>query len=256
MLSEKELEEFELQKRHPMKIISWKIGDMKSTLQKGFLDWLSQEQPNILCLQDVGIDEKELSSGTKMPFPYWSYWTPILSVYTKEKPNKVYDKIGVEEFDDGSILILEFDNFDLINVKFPKRNLEKKKRMLKVFARFLKTFEDKQTIVCGNFNVARGMMDTYDLKGKEKTTMFTPEERKAMEKIVEKDEIIDTFRLFNKNTRGYNLLGSDEDREYNRGYRVDYIFVSENLVRTLKGEFILNDVTISRHCPVGVIMQL
>ena len=255
MLTEKELKEFKLQQRQPMKIISWKIGGMRNALQNGFLCWMSQEQPDILCLQDVGIKEEELSSGTKMPYPYWSYWTSELSVYSKTRPNKVYDKIGIPEFDEGNILILEYDNFDLINVRFPKENSEKKKRMLKVFARFARTFKEKQLVVCGNFNVARGMMDTYDLKGKEKTTMFTPEERKAMEKIVERDELIDTFRLFNKNSRGYNLLGSEEDIEMNRGYRVDYIFVSENLVRTLKGEFILNDVKISRHCPVGVTVQ-
>ena len=36
-----------------MKLISWNVNGVRAVVKKGFLDWLEQAQPDILCLQET-----------------------------------------------------------------------------------------------------------------------------------------------------------------------------------------------------------
>jgi exodeoxyribonuclease-3 len=45
-------------------------------------------------------------------------------------------------------------------------------------------------------------------------------------------------------------------RERNVGWRLDYFYVSENFVKSVKDAFILDSVLGSDHCPVGVTINI
>ena len=36
-----------------MKLYSWNVNGIRAAERKGFLDWLDQTQPDILCLQET-----------------------------------------------------------------------------------------------------------------------------------------------------------------------------------------------------------
>ena len=82
--------------------------------------------------------------------------------------------------------------------------------------------------------------------------MFTPEERKQIDKIAEMN-FTDTFRHFNKEAGNYTWwpwLANARSR--NIGWRIDYVFVASKVLPNLKKAFILKNVLGSDHCPIGI----
>jgi exodeoxyribonuclease-3 len=89
-------------------------------------------------------------------------------------------------------------------------------------------------------------------KQNEKISGFLPEEREWMDRLVSHG-FLDTFRLFHQESGNYSWWDlKTRARERNVGWRIDYFFVSENLKGQVKSAFILNEVTGSDHCPVGL----
>jgi exodeoxyribonuclease-3 len=64
--------------------------------------------------------------------------------------------------------------------------------------------KNKPVILAGDLNVARGEMDIYDTKGKEKVAGYTPQERTSFENFL-KQGWIDTFREKYPNTVKYSF---------------------------------------------------
>ena len=79
---------------------------------------------------------------------------------------------------------------------------------------------------------------------------FLPIERQWIDKLIE-NNFVDTFRIFDKSPDNYtwwNMRTRARDR--NVGWRIDYFFVSNNLVSNVKSSIILSDVMGSDHCPI------
>ena len=45
-----------------MKIISWNVNGVRAAVKKGFLDWLEDEQPDIVCLQETKAHKDQLKN--------------------------------------------------------------------------------------------------------------------------------------------------------------------------------------------------
>ncbi|MCX6007090.1 MAG: exodeoxyribonuclease III, partial [Chloroflexi bacterium] len=117
----------------------------------------------------------------------------------------------------------------------------------------LKVKGDK-LVICGDFNVAHKEIDLARPKANKDTSGFLPEERAWMDKLV-KHGYIDTFRHFNKEPGHYSWWSYRfKARAKDIGWRLDYFFVSDNLIESLSGAFILKDVQGSDHCPVGITL--
>ena len=43
-----------------MKIISYNVNGIRAAIQKGFIAWLSQENPDIICLQELKAEEEQV----------------------------------------------------------------------------------------------------------------------------------------------------------------------------------------------------
>ena len=67
---------------------------------------------------------------------------------------------------------------------------------------------------------------------------------------------VDTFRHFNEEANNYTWWDmKTRARERNVGWRIDYLFVTENLLPMVSNAFIMSEVTGSDHCPVGIILK-
>ena len=93
------------------------------SLQKGGLDYLSHEKPDILCLQETKCSESKLPKEVNVA-GYHTYWCQGesegyagVAIYSKIKPLKVSYGIGMPEFDkEGRLIVAEYEHFHLINV--------------------------------------------------------------------------------------------------------------------------------------------
>jgi exodeoxyribonuclease-3 len=248
-----------------MKIISWNINGIRAIYKKDFLKWLKETKADIICLQEIRAQKEQLPSDLIKPRNYHLYFNLAakkgyagVAVYTKKKPLKIDFKLGMKRFDqEGRILKLEFLEFTLINLYLPyggrgKENLDYKLKVYSHLLNYLKKNKNKNIILVGDFNVAHQEIDLARPKQNQNNIMFTPEERKQIDRLI-KLGFIDTFRKFHQDRGHYTWWPYfAKARERNLGWRIDCIFISKKLTPKLKDAFIFQKVMGSDHCPVGV----
>ncbi|MBF0522370.1 MAG: exodeoxyribonuclease III [Candidatus Omnitrophica bacterium] len=254
-----------------MKILSWNVNGIRAVAKKGFIDWLIKESPDILCLQETKSSPDQLAQELLEPTGYKTFWSSAqkkgysgVGVFTKSAPNHVEEGLGKKEFDlEGRTLMLEYPDFVLFNIYFPNGGEGNKRVPFKMafYDEFLKKAlklknQGKKIILCGDVNTAHTEIDLSRPKDNEKNTGFLPEERAWVTKFIEHG-FIDTFRYFHKEGGHYSWWDyKTKARERDVGWRIDYFFVTESLIKSVKNAFILKNVLGSDHCPVGIEVKL
>ncbi|HRR21166.1 MAG TPA: exodeoxyribonuclease III, partial [Desulfomonilia bacterium] len=77
----------------------------------------------------------------------------------------------------------------------------------------------------------------------------------AFDRIVESG-FVDTFRVFNQEPGHYTWWSYRFNaRAKGIGWRIDYFCISSSLLGRLKDAFILDHITGSDHCPVGIVLD-
>ncbi|MFA5060016.1 MAG: exodeoxyribonuclease III [Candidatus Omnitrophota bacterium] len=249
-----------------MKLLCWNVNGIRAVEKKGFVEWLRKESPDILCIQETKAHPSQLTEGLLRPGPYKTYWSSAekkgysgVGIFSK-KDADVQEGLGIKKFDcEGRVLEADYGDFVLFNIYFPNGGAGNKRVPFKMefYDAFLKTAlnlqkKGKGIIVCGDVNTAHEEIDLARPKENQKNTGFLPEERAWVTKFISHG-FIDTFRHFEKGAQHYTWWDYKTGaRARNIGWRIDYFFISENLLPKLKNAFILKDVMGSDHCPIGI----
>ena len=254
-----------------MKLVCWNVNGIRAVIKKGFFDWLRQESPDILCLQETKIQQDQLTADLKEMNGYHTCWNfpdkkgySGVATLSKEKPLRVQNGFGLDEFDrEGRMIVSEHPGFVLFNVYFPNGKMSDER--LKYKMDFYEAFQEcarqyrsrgHKLIICGDVNTAHREIDLARPKENEKNTGFLPDERAWIDRFLA-DGFIDTFRLMCDEPGHYSWWDyKTRARERNVGWRIDYFFVSEDLKKQVKNAWILSDVPGSDHCPVGLSVAL
>jgi len=247
-----------------MKLISWNVNGLRAVLKKNFLDYLAEEKPDVLCLQETKASPDQVEQ--LWPAAYTTFWHTAekkgysgTALFTRTRPLSTTTGLGMAEHDrEGRVLTAEFADFFLVNVYVPnsKRELTRlpyRQEWDRAFLHFLKKLEQKKPVIfCGDFNVAHTELDLANPKANVHNHGFTPEERSGFSAFV-RAGFVDTFREFEKGGGHYTwwspLTGA---RARNIGWRIDYFLLSAALRPRLQRAFIRADVPGSDHCPVGI----
>lgn len=250
-----------------MKIYSWNVNGLRAVSKKGFFEWAGSVEPDILCIQETKLQEGNLDDNLKYIGDYEAYFSFAdkkgysgVATYTKHKPINVSHGIGIERFDsEGRILITEFEEFTLLNIYFPNGQMSEERLQYKLeFYDAILDFSNnlvksgKKLIICGDYNTAHTEIDIKNAKSNEKTSGFLPIERAWMDKFIS-NGYTDSFRYLHPELIMYSWWSyMFKSRERNTGWRIDYHFISNNLLDDLVNADILNDVYGSDHCPVTI----
>jgi exodeoxyribonuclease-3 len=250
-----------------VKLISWNVNGLRAVLRKNFLEYLEQEKPDVLCLQETKCHPDDIEQ--LWPVAYTTYWNCAekkgysgSAIFTRSRPLKVVPHIGIAVHDrEGRVLTAEFADFFLVNVYVPnsKRELTRlayRQEWDRDFLSYLRKLEKKKPVVfCGDLNVAHAEIDLANPKANVHNHGFTPEERAGFTAFV-KAGFIDTFREFEKGGGHYSWWSPMSGaRSRNVGWRIDYFLISAALRPRLKRAFICPDVPGSDHCPVGIVLE-
>lgn len=248
-----------------MKILSWNVNGIRAIIKKGFADFLAKEKPDVLCLQETKIAQKDIDKA-EFDFPdYKELWHPA------ERPGYSGTALFLRGALSGQAVVLPWDNegrvqiidlgkFYLANVYFPNANhkLSRLKFKLdfndKLFTHLKKLDKSKPIIVTGDFNVAHNEIDLARPKDNIGNPGFTYEEREWMTKFLQAG-FKDTFRELYPRKVQYSWWSyRSRARLKNIGWRIDYFCVSACMQKNIKDAFILDNVMGSDHCPVGIII--
>ena len=250
-----------------MRLISWNVNGLRAVAKKGFLDWLEEDEPDVVCLQETKAHENQLPPEIREIDGYHSYYSEAerkgysgVALYSREEPLEVKDSVGEEVLDaEGRLLVARYSDLIVYNVYFPngKASPERLAYKMRFYEAFLAHVRDQlaagaNILVCGDVNTAHREIDLARPDDNAHRSGFLPEEREWMNRFLEAG-FVDTFRMFTEDGGHYSWWDlRTRARARNVGWRIDYVFVDEGLAPRVEDAFILPDVYGSDHCPVGV----
>ena len=255
-----------------MKLISWNVNGLRAVAKRGDFANILTRNPDILCLQETKSEAVQLPDDVRNIPGYFSYFSHSkmrkgysgVGVYTKIEPERVEEGMGVPEFDqEGRLLVLYFKNFVLLNCYFPNGGggpvrLKYKLDFYDHFLKFIEKLRAKghKVIVCGDVNTAHEEVDLARPKENETNTGFLPEERAWIDELIYHG-YLDIFRHLHPNTKGAYTYWDMKTaaRTRNVGWRIDYFFISPDLLKSVTHANILADVYGSDHCPITLELK-
>jgi exodeoxyribonuclease-3 len=254
-----------------MKIISYNVNGIRAAISKGFIEWLQQANPDVICLQEIKAQEDQIpvEAFTAAGYPYQYYYPAQkkgysgVAILSKTKPTNVVFGTGIAHMDfEGRNLRADFDDVSIMSLYLPSgtniERLDHKFMFMDDFQTYVTNLrkEIPNLIICGDYNICHEAIDIHNPKGNEKTSGFLPEERAWLDGFM-KTGFIDTFRHFNKEPHHYSWWSYRAGaRGNNKGWRIDYCLATASLKEKLKRAVILPEAKHSDHCPVMVEKEL
>lgn len=248
-----------------MKIFSYNVNGIRSTISKGFFDWFENAKPEVLCIQETKAQPEQIEVQKFEKLGYNIYLNSAqkkgysgTAIFSKIKPDNVIIGIGNKKFDsEGRYIRLDFGDVSLINSYFPSgSNQERQAVKMEYLDYFTKHItellkERQKIIIVGDFNICRLWIDIHSPETHLQDSGFLPEEREWFQKLMDMN-FIDTFRIFNQDPEQYSWWSYRATaRIRNKGWRIDYILATDNLKENLQKASIHKDVAFSDHCPVS-----
>ncbi|HIK37689.1 MAG: exodeoxyribonuclease III [Geminocystis sp.] len=232
-----------------MKIATWNVNSIRTRKQQ-VRDWLSQQDVDILCVQETKVTDEEFpkdyfeETGYKCYFYGQKSYNGV-AILSRSSLECLYGFSGVIPGENSSILdkqrrlmAAKIGEIIIVNVYVPNGNsVDSEKYHYKLnwlanLRRYLEVLKEKhgdKIIMCGDFNIAPEDIDIYNPQGKENHIMASEKERKALKRILDLG-FIDIFRKFRK--EGNNFTWWDYRQNgfvRNRGWRIDHIYVTSAL---------------------------
>lgn len=250
-----------------MKIISYNVNGIRAAINKGFVEWLEQANPDVICLQEIKATEDQVPVNelTQAGYPYQYYYSAQkkgysgVAILSKIKPNHVEYGTGVDHMDfEGRNLRVDFDELSVMSLYLPSGTnidrLDHKFKYMDDFQRYILSLRNTipNLVICGDYNICHEAIDIHDPVRNKTVSGFLPEERAWLDGFM-KTGMIDSFRHFNKEPNHYSWWSYRANaRNNNKGWRIDYCLVAQPLENRLKRAVILPEAKHSDHCPVLV----
>ena len=250
-----------------MRIISYNVNGIRAAITKGFLDWLQQANPDVICLQEIKAQEDQIPilQIAEAGYPYQYYFPATkkgysgVAILSKTEPKNVVYGTGIQHMDfEGRNLRVDFENISVMSLYLPSGTnidrLDYKFQYMDEFHNYINNLKKEvpNLVICGDYNICHEAIDIHDPIRNATVSGFLPSERKWLDGFM-KSGFVDSFRHFNKEPHNYSWWSYRAGaRGNNKGWRIDYNLVSENLKDRMTRAVILPEAKHSDHCPIVV----
>lgn len=253
-----------------MKILSYNVNGIRAALNKGFAEWLSSADPDVVCLQETKALEDQVNTDLFEQMGYQHFWHSAqkkgysgVAILTKTNPLNVQKGTGIEHMDfEGRVIRADYENVSVISLYLPSGTnldrLEHKFKFMDDFQGYIDALKKNHSrlVICGDYNICHRAIDIHDPVRNKNVSGFLPQERQWIDTFM-KNGFVDSFRHLNPEPHQYSWWSYRANaRNNNKGWRIDYNMVSENLKKNIKSAYLLPDAKHSDHCPVGVELEL
>ncbi len=256
-----------------IRIVSANLNGIRSAHNKGFFNWMTATQADVVCVQEIKAQHADLQPE-HTPEGYFSYFEAAekrgysgVGIYCKKEPLSVKFGLNHAEFDaEGRMITAEFDNLIVASIYFPsgssaEARQEAKFRFLAHFEGILDAFQqsEKPVVLCGDWNIAHQEIDLKNWKGNLKNSGFLPEERAWMNQLLGPRGWKDAYRCLHPNTTDecYTWWSNrGQARANNVGWRIDYQVVSPSLAPCIAAASVYKSEKFSDHAPLVVDYEL
>lgn len=252
-------------------IVSYNVNGIRSAANKGFWDWMADGRYDLVCVQEIKALQSDVDLAPLESMGYHHYWHPAekkgysgVAIFSKRPPDRVVVGCGLPAYDaEGRVLRADFGDWTILNCYFPSGTTgdvrqDFKMKFLADFGVWVETLkkERPRLIVVGDYNIAHTEIDIHDPKGNKNNSGFLPDERAWLSNWFS-NGFTDAFRYKNPALVEYSWWSFRAGaRANNKGWRIDYQSVSDNLQSRIAEARHFNDAVHSDHCPVWMEIDL
>jgi exodeoxyribonuclease III len=249
-----------------VRIITLNANGIRSAGRKGMFDWIEQQAPDVVCVQETKAQIDQLADTLYHPRGYHCYYYDArqkgysgVAIYAKRKPDRVVIGYGSREFDrEGRYLEAQFGPFSVISVYLPSGSSGEdrqraKFRFLSEFMPYLCSLKRKRRdyVLCGDWNIAHKEIDLKNWRSNQKNSGFLPQERAWLDRLFGEVDYVDGFREINQEPEQYTWWSNrGQAWSKNVGWRIDYQIMSPRLRGSVLRADIFKKERFSDHAPL------
>ena len=142
-----------------MRIISFNANGIRAAARKGFFEWLTKVDADVVCIQELKAQQHQLDDLPEFwPDGYHCFYEEATSrkgysgvaIYSKREPDKVIRGMGHEEFDgEGRYIEAVFGDFAVASLYAPsgssgEHRQASKERYMEYFLPYLQKRKSKK----------------------------------------------------------------------------------------------------------------
>lgn len=250
-----------------MRIISYNVNGIRAAMSKGFCQWAQASNADVICLQETKALENQVDTEAirQAGFPF-SYWHSAekkgysgVAILSKTQPKNIQYGTEIDYIDaEGRVIRADFEDISVISLYLPSGTnidrLDLKLQFMTDFQQYINELKKDfpNLVICGDYNICHRAIDIHDPIRNANVSGFLPVERQWIDNFINSG-FIDSFRYFNPNPHHYSWWTYRANaRNNNKGWRIDYCMVANELKPRLKNALILPEAKHSDHCPVLV----
>ncbi len=252
-----------------MYIISYNVNGIRSAVSKGLVEWIEEEAPDVLCIQETKAQSDQIPSALFEAAGYNPYWFSAerrgysgVGIVSRLKPDYVEYGMGMEVYDrEGRVIRADFGDVTVVSVYHPNGSSGQDRHWFKM--RWLEDFlawavalkkMRPRLIIAGDFNICHKPIDIHDPVRHATSSGFLPEEREWVSRFIDAG-FVDSFRQFDQSPDQYTWWSFRANaQQKNLGWRIDYNMVSKELAPEMKNAGIMPDIKHADHCPAWVLL--
>lgn len=257
-----------------LKVTSLNVNGIRAAFRKGLQPWLSSYGPHIVAMQEVRIQDSDLTDAMRHPEGYTGYFNLAerkgysgVGFYLSHDANTVRSGMGCNEFDpEGRIIRADYEGLSVVSAYLPSGSSgdprqEAKYRFLAHYEQWMDALmqEHRDTgqefIICGDWNIAHQEIDLKNWKGNLKNSGFLPEERAWMTKVQTDMGWVDVYRRLHPDTTAecYTWWSNRGQAWANNvGWRIDYQIATPGVAATAQNAEVYKDERFSDHAPLTI----
>jgi exodeoxyribonuclease-3 len=244
-----------------VKIATWNVNGIRAR-QDEVAAFVTQEQPDVLCLQEIKATRDHIP-GTVCDLPgYWCYWhgtkgySGVALIVRKdiEADRPLYQH---PEFDvETRIAVVRVAGTLVASIYVPNggKDFAGKVRFLEAMVAYAAALRatGERVVLCGDINIARAERDVHPIQRNDRQVGQRPDERTLFERILDagalrdvgREKDPDNDRLFTWWAPWRNM------RQKNIGWRLDYVLASDALAAQTSACVSMREFGTSDHAPV------
>ncbi len=249
-----------------MRIITLNVNGIRSAVSKGFFTWLARQRADVVCVQEIKIQEDNLTEQLRAPGPFRGFFSFArkkgyagVGLYCRKAPDHVHYGFGSGEHDgEGRYLQADFGPLSVVSLYLPSgssgpHRQESKFRFMDAFLPHLKKLrgDGRNYVLCGDWNIAHKEIDLKNWRSNRKNSGFLPEERTWLSSVFDELAWVDVFRQLNPDPDQYTWWSNrGQAWAKNVGWRIDYQIATPGISAKATRARIYKDIRFSDHAPL------
>lgn len=251
-----------------LRIITANLNGIRSAANKGFFEWLAQQNADFVCLQELKAHAPDLSEMMQAPAGYSGHFHFAekkgysgVAIYCRHPVGAVQVGMPSVEFDaEGRWVQVSLGRLTVVSVYLPSGSSSDERQQAKF--RFLDEFmpkleqmrsDGREYVICGDWNIAHKEIDLRNWRSNQKNSGFLPQERAWLTDLLDRVGWVDVFRTLEPGPDQYTWWSNrGQARAKNVGWRIDYQIATPGIAASAKKTTIYTEERFSDHAPLIV----